>query len=176
MSTMSQINYLTYPEFIFSHVKYELWISGHDPYLKKVSCDLFNSYMTKLSEVAMPAKKQQQLQNSNGYQKIEFVNINLSKAEKTQFKSWFSEHEVEIPRLVTVFVAAGYKLSLKWDNENDCFIATSTCNDETMENGGKALSSRSDNWVEAIALNIFKTDVLSENGIWESSGKGNSWG
>lgn len=124
----------------------------------------------------MPAKKQQQQQNNSNYRQIEFVNINLSKAEKTQFKSWFAEHQAEIPTLMTAFIAQGYKLSLKWDNENECFIATSTCTDEGMENSGKALSSRSDDWVEAIALNYFKTDILSEGGVWESSGRGNSWG
>jgi hypothetical protein len=173
---MSNIAYLTYPEFIFAHFKYELWVSGHDPYQKKTACDLFNSYMQKLSEVVMPAKKQQQQSNGNNWQKIEFVNINLSKAEKTQFKSWFTENEAELPRLLSVFIAAGYKTSLKWDNENDCFIATATCVDESLENSGKALSSRSDNWLEALALNYFKTDVLSEKGVWESSGRGNSWG
>lgn len=125
----------------------------------------------------MPQGKKQQQQNSAPqWQKVEFVNINLSKAEKTQFKSWYSENQATLPELLTRFIAAGYKLSIKWDNENDCFIATSTCSDETMENGGKALSSRSDDWLEAIALNLFKTDVLSENGVWEASGKGNSWG
>lgn len=123
----------------------------------------------------MPAKKQQ---NSNGrsWDKIEFVNINLSKAEKTQFKSWFADNQAEIPRLASVFIGAGYKMSLKWDNSNECFIATATCDDESLSNYGKALSSRSDDWVEAIALNIFKTDVLSEEGVWEGNGKGNSWG
>lgn len=124
----------------------------------------------------MPAKKQQNQNSAQQWAKVEFVNINLSKAEKTQFKSWYSENQAALPELMTRFIAAGYKLSLKWDNENDCFIATSTCTDETMENGGKALSSRSDDWLEAIALNLFKTDVISEDGVWEHSGKGNSWG
>lgn len=173
---MSSIAYLTFPEFIFAHTRYELWIAGSDPYLKKTACDLFNSYMKSLSEVVMPAKKQQQQNSRPQWDKIEFVNINLSKAEKTQFKAWFSENQPELPRLLSVFISAGYKTSLKWDNENACFIATATCTDEGLENSGKALSSRSDDWIEALALNLFKTDVLSENGIWEASGKGNSWG
>lgn len=173
---MSNIAYLTYPEFIFAHFKYEVLVAGHDPYLKKTACDLFNSYMHKLSEVVMPQNKKQQQNSQQQWQKVEFVNINLSKSEKTQFKAWYSENQAELPRLLTAFIAAGYKLSIKWDNENACFIATSTCIDESLNNSGKALSSRSDDWLEAIALNLFKTDVLSEDGTWESSGKGNSWG
>lgn len=124
----------------------------------------------------MPAKKQQQQQNNNNNWKVDFVNINLSKAEKTQFKAWYAENQSELPRLLSVFIAAGYKTSIKWDNENECFIATATCIDESLENSGKALSSRSDDWVEALALNLFKTDVISDKGVWEASGKGNSWG
>lgn len=125
----------------------------------------------------MPQKKQQNTSNNGqNWRKIEFVNINLSKAEKTQFKSWFSDNEAEIPRLAAAFIAQGYKTSMKWDNENECFIVTATCEDDTMPNGGKAMSSRSDNWVEAVALNIWKTDVLCDGGIWEGTAKGNSWG
>lgn len=173
---MSNIAYLTYPEFIFAHVKYELWVAGKSPFERQFACELFNSYSYRLSEVTMPAKKAQQIKQQPEYQKIEFVNINLSAQEKQHFKSWYHEHESEIPSLATAFIAQGYKLSLKYDGENECFIATSTCQDETMPNGGKALSSRSDDWIEALALNIYKTDVVSEDGTWESSGRSNSWG
>lgn len=124
----------------------------------------------------MPANKRKPDNNGQNWSKVDFVNINLSKVEKTQFKAWFSENQAELPRLLSVFMAAGYKTSLKWDNSNECFIATVVCEDDSLENSGKALSSRSDDWVEALALNLFKTDVISEKGVWEASGKGNSWG
>jgi len=173
---MCEKTFKTFPEFIFAHTKYELWLANREPYLMKTACDLFNSYMINLSEMILPMAKKQAQNNQQQWAKIEFVNINLSKQEKTQFKSWYTEIQAELPRLVAVFIAAGYKQSIKWDNENDCFIATATCVDDSLENSGKALSSRSDDWMEAIALNVFKTDVLSEKGVWEASGKGNSWG
>lgn len=125
----------------------------------------------------MPQKKQQQQSNNRKpYADIQFCNINLSTAEKKQFKSWFEEHRTEIHTYAAAMTSTGYKLSIKWDNEHACFIATITCTDEAMENGGKALSSRSDDWLEAIALNIFKTDVVAEDGVWENSQSGSSWG
>lgn len=174
---MYQTTYLTYPEFIFAHIKYELWVAGIHPYERKTACDLFNSYMCSLSEVIMPQGKAQKIDNGRqNWTKTEFVNINLSKSEKTQFKSWFSDNQAELPRLLAVFITQGYKVSLKWDEGNGCFIATVICEDTSMENGGKALSSRSDDWVEALALNLFKTDVISDKGIWSASGAGNNWG
>ncbi|GJQ33883.1 MAG: hypothetical protein HBSAPP04_27220 [Ignavibacteriaceae bacterium] len=174
---MSNIAYLTYPEFILAHVKYEMWVAGYDPYLKKTACDMFNSYMHKLSEVVMPQKKQQNNDNNRqNWTKVEFVNINLSKSEKTQFKSWYADNQAELPMLLTAFLSAGYKTSMKYDFENSCFIVTAICEDDGLPNHGKALTSRSDDWLEALALNLFKTDVLSPDGVWETSGKGNSWG
>lgn len=174
---MSMANYLTFPEFIFAHFRYQVWIANKQPYEMKEACDLFNRYQEQLRGCIMSAKKQAQQQSNNRFNSnIQFCNINLSAAEKKQFKSWFNEHQSEIPTYAAAMTAQGYKLSIKWDNEHECFIATITCTDESMTNGGKALSSRSSDWLEAIALNIFKTDVIAEDGVWESSQSGNNWG
>jgi len=166
----------TFPEFIFTHFRYELYCAGIEPYQRKVACDMFNSYQHKLEESIMPQKKQNNGNNGQSWNKVEFVNINLSNGEKKQFKSWFEENHTAIPELAAAMTGQGYKLSIKWDNGNSCFIATVTCDDESLDNNGKALSSRSNDWMEAIALNIFKTDVVCEDGKWGEGTRGNSWG
>lgn len=123
----------------------------------------------------MPTKNQKP-NNNNNWKQVTFCNINLSVAERKQFKSWYEENQTAIPELSAAFTSQGYKLSIKWDNGNDCFIATVTCENDHSENNGKALSSRSGDWMEAIALNLFKTEVLCENGVWPAESRGNSWG
>jgi hypothetical protein len=123
----------------------------------------------------MPAKKAnkaKQWQDNN----VEFVNIRLNNKQKETFKSWFADNERELPNLLAVFLAAGYKMSLKYDADHECYIASATCFDDSMENHNKCLTSRSQDWLEAMALNLYKTDVLSEDGIWESSSTGSDWG
>jgi hypothetical protein len=123
----------------------------------------------------MPAKKQNKAQQWRN-DSVEFVNIRLTVKQKETFKAWFLENESELPNLLAVFLTAGYKLSLKFDSEHNCYIASATCFDDSMENHNKCLSSRSQDWLEAMALNLYKTDVLSEDGVWESSAVGSDWG
>jgi len=166
----------TFPEFIFTHFRYELFCAESDPYQKKIACDMFNSYQHKLGEAIMARKYEKPDNGGQNWKSVDFVYINLSTAEKKQFKSWFNENQSAVPELSASMTAQGYKLSIKWDNGNGCFIATVTCDNDGLPNKGKALSSRSDNWLEAIALNIFKTDVCAQDGRWPETSTGNNWG
>ena len=114
--------------------------------------------------------------NNGGYNNITFVNVPLGNKDKAQFKSWFSDNERELPNLLATFIASGYKLSVKWDIDNQCYIATFTCDATGLTNHAKALSSRSNDWLEAIALGLWKTDVLCEDGRWPTEKQGFNWG
>src|SRR5574338_1165560 len=140
------------------------------------ACDLFNRYQSKLEKMIMPSKINRNDNQNGNWRKVDFVNINLSNAEKKQFKSWYEENQAAIPELAAAMTGQGYKLSIKWDNSNSCFIATVTCEGDGLPNDGKALSSRSGDFMEAVALNIFKTDVVSDDGVWPETSRGNSWG
>lgn len=173
---------MTYPEFLIHNLRY--WehhkVFPYDKYhvepsRSKFFLDMLETALHRLECAMSPAKKAKANKQTD-YANIEFVNINLTVKQKDTFKSWYAEVETELPNLLAAFIGAGYKTAIRFDNENECFIVSSTCIDESMENGGKCLTSRSDDWLEALALNLYKTDTISENGIWESSSNGKNWG
>lgn len=172
----------TFPETLFSLIRYyeTHWIypfSGQKPKHPQSIwyIEYINRQLSKLECAVMPTKranKAKQWRNDN----VEFVNINLNKAQKEHFRGWFMENEKELPNLLAIFMSAGYKISLKYDTEHECYISTATCFDSSMENYNKALSSRSADWFEAMALTLWKTDVLCEDGVWENSAREDNWG
>jgi hypothetical protein len=109
------------------------------------------------------------------FKKIEFVSIQLTADEKLAFKGWYETNLSESELLLETFIQSGYKTSIVWDTNKDCFIASSTCTNDKSKNYDKCLTSRSNNWLEALMLNLWKTDVLSKKGVWEATTKDN-WG
>lgn len=173
---------MNYPMFLIANLRFweHRYIFPWGEYEEKpfhgwYFLDMLETAIERL-ECAIMTKKQVQQRRNFDNSKIEFVNINLSKKERDQFKAWYTELETEIPRLIAVFMSQGYKIGIRYDTENECYICSATCFDDSMENHGKCLTSRSADWLEAMALNLFKTDVMSPDGIWESTTSGSNWG
>lgn len=104
-----------------------------------------------------------------------FVQYTLSKTEETAFKKWWQENSPDAVVYLAEVVNSGYKFSASWDNSNDCYIATFTCLDERSQNYCLIMSSRSDDFWEAIGINLYKHLVLfSESGYPVKSS--NAWG
>lgn len=130
----------------------------------------------KLEEFLMPAKYRK-----NGSARYEdtgysFAHINISPELKKQFKAWFSESAEGFEELCAAFLLSGHKQSVSWNDHDDCYIASLTCNDSQDANYKLILTSRSDNWLEAILLNIFKASVCSAGEPWPRVGEHNKWG
>jgi hypothetical protein len=107
---------------------------------------------------------------------IEFVNYKMDAAEKKAFKSWYkNEPSIYHTELINL-VAAGYKSSVSYSDELECFTHSLTCQDETSPNYNKCLTSRSDDYWEAMAISMFKHLQLSEGGIWVFESAKNNWG
>lgn len=106
---------------------------------------------------------------------FQFVSYTLSKSEKVAFSKWWEEKASDAFVFVSEVVNSGYKVSLSWDAENDCYIATFTCMEKKSPNYCLVMSSRSDDLWEAIGINLYKHYVLfSESGYPVKTS--NSWG
>lgn len=97
---------------------------------------------------------------------IEMIQFKLNADELEAFDVWIQAKTFKFDDRVTEHLVNQHKVGVSWDARNDCFIASSTGRGDTNKNSGLCLLSRSSNWQEAIALNLFKADVVYANGIW----------
>jgi len=101
-----------------------------------------------------------------------FVNIKLSELQKAEFKLWYETRADEAGILLRNFLNAGGKLSIIFDREHDSFVVTYT--GALMGNSADrfAVSSRSSDLNEALAIMAWKHDYLAEGdyGNWRPFG------
>lgn len=110
------------------------------------------------------------------FSKIEFINRNLKEEEAKAFETWAKSENERLPDILGQIMVDDYKVSCNWDDRNQCYIATFTGKDTQRINDNKALSSRSDDWFEALAMNAYKHLVLFKGGKWEGETTKNNWG
>ena len=114
--------------------------------------------------------------NQSNWNKIEFINVTLTEPQKKEFKTWAKENSPSLADDLGQVMVDDYRVSLVWDDNNQCFIATFTGKVEQTTNADKALSSRSDDWYEAMALTLYKHKVLFSGKAWTGDSTKNNWG
>lgn len=125
---------------------------------------LFNIKM----EQKLMAKRGNSRRNSRSENNMpEFVNYQLNEEEKREFDAWKGGASKQFDDLMESFLADFHKLSVSWDDYNQCFIATATCKDEESDNFNRCLTGRSDTWGEAILVLWFKMTVIFNSGEWK---------
>lgn len=135
---------------------------------------LFNFLLTWESVVMKNSNKQNK--QAASWNKIEFITRSMDETEAASFKQWVKSVDKEASTMIQDAMLDDYKLSVTWDDNNECFIATLTGKQEQRSNADKALSSRSDDWYEAIMLTLYKHHVLFNGGKWSGSSQKNNWG
>jgi hypothetical protein len=94
---------------------------------------------------------------------IDFINIYLSEDEQQKFHDWSISKDRgfdDFEELLGLLVNAGYKISIKPDYDNDCYVV-STTGEENTPNHNCCVSSRSDDLEEALMLAYYKVAVIS---------------
>jgi len=107
---------------------------------------------------------------------IEFVNVTLNESQRKDFKAWYATSFESLADEIGQVMVDDYRVSCNWDDNNQCFIATFTGKTDNRANPSRALSSRADNWFEALGINLFKHTVLFKSGEWDGEGVKNNWG
>lgn len=111
-----------------------------------------------------------------GFNQTEFVNRNLLEDEAKAFVAWFKTENERIPDMLGQIMVNEIKVSCTWNDANQCYIATFTGKEDHKYNPFKALSSRSDDWFEALAMTAYKHLILFRGGKWEGDTVKNNWG
>lgn len=130
-------------------------------FVKRVQRTLDN-----IQEFIMP-KKAKSGSNGNGFPMTEFVHYKLNAQEKKDFVAWKSKHADNLETFMVDMMQKGYKMSVSFDDTNDCWIGSATCKDEGSGNHNKCLTSRSDAWYDALLMNVFKTTELCNDMLWD---------
>jgi len=108
-----------------------------------------------------------------------YVNVNLTAEQKEDYSAWVVSEDVGYWEAFEDAVAEGLKFGLSWDAGNSCYIATFTGCGCVGINKRCCLTARSGQYLDAIALLVFKHVVLA-GGDWSSyrprRGQFDSWG
>lgn len=107
---------------------------------------------------------------------ITFVTIRLDKEQAAAFGVWQNTKSVDFELELADFMSKGWKTSITWDGNNDCYIVSSTCKDDRNVNLNTCVTSRSTSWYEAMLLNVYKVVILYKNGKLPTETTENNWG
>lgn len=96
-----------------------------------------------------------------------FVQCNLSPLDKALYDQWYGENHEHIDRLIDEHLGSGLKLSVVFDGAHNSYIASYTGRPNTDEAFAFrcTLSARSGEYMEALALLVYKHNVVM-GGDW----------
>lgn len=106
----------------------------------------------------------------------EFINLRIDSETKAEFDKWARQHAEDYFVDFHQLIVAGWKHSLSWDDANQCFIASMTCNSEGSRYYRKVFTGRADAPDEAILLVLYKVLVIAPNADLSSIKSLNNWG
>lgn len=101
-----------------------------------------------------------------------FVNIPVSDADKEKFGFWFTEAEPVMIDTLSELMWSGLKLSVVFDGENDCFIATLTGKPHPDVDFRCAMSARHSSLPLALGLLLYKHFILADQDWSQFTQKG----
>lgn len=103
---------------------------------------------------------------------IEFVNIDWEDRHEAEFEDWVITHKEDWHNHVASMCADLYKFGLAWDDDNATYIVSVTCKDDRGINANKCFTARSDDWVEALQIAVFKHEVITKEDWGKARKKG----
>ena len=126
----------------------------------------------------MPSKRKGEngKDNNSWNQNVTYAAVNLTEADKDAFSSWLTNVAEDFGSALTRVLEDLYRVTLKVDVNNNCYMCTWTQQDFKHRNANLTIISRSDDPEEAFWLNIYKVYVLYENQRLPSQQEANTWG
>ncbi len=105
-----------------------------------------------------------------------FAQCDLTEADKPAFTNWLKGVEQDFVTLLGVVANDGYRVGVKTDFNNSCYMVTFTQQDVKHVNNGIILTSRSDDIDEAFFLCMYKAYVLYEGQRLPTQSERPFWG
>lgn len=110
------------------------------------------------------------------FQDFSFVEMRLDKSARAEFQAYVAASSNELWDDLRGMLQSGYKLSVTYQSNNDCFLASLTCKGDGDPNEGLVLTSRSDDMIDAVLLGVYKTTVLCKDNTWPRDRQADNWG
>jgi hypothetical protein len=108
---------------------------------------------------------------------VSFADVTLLKADEDAYLKWISGVSQDLHTLMSRVVEDGWKVSVRGDVENECIVVSWTNIEPKHVNANICVTSRSDDWGEAMFLNAYKVFVIWEGQRLPTRGeKRNNWG
>lgn len=105
-----------------------------------------------------------------------FAAVKITAELKPEYDIWLEVNGKDADNLIAISQGDGWKMSSRWDNENDCYINSLTMIDEDDKNYDVCVVSRSDNFFEAYMLNHYKIYVLYDKKKLPTEREKENWG
>ena len=134
-----------------------------------------NDKITYMGELIMPARSSK---SGTGvpFAPTEFINVRLNQRQKEDFVVWSSRKAEDVALDVAGFISEGHKIGITWDLNNTCWIVSATCKVPGDPNENCCLTSRSDDWYEAMVMCVFKDRVIGKDVPWRDMQEDTNWG
>ncbi len=107
--------------------------------------------------------------NTKKIEKVPFSDIvwvidNLSNDELAMHDKEPMKAEDGVLKL-SELVELGFKVSVKWDDYNDCMMISAVCDDKRYDNAGLAVSARGDDLIDCVSILVFKVFVVADSDL-----------
>lgn len=114
--------------------------------------------MTRSKANGKPAEKQKATWNTT------FVDIPLTGQTEEEIYGHFKSTE-GVYEAATELLESGYRLGFSYNPQNDAFICSVTCKDESSENANQTFTAFAGSWFDALLVALYKHRVVA-GGVW----------
>jgi hypothetical protein len=134
------------------------------------------AYHWRYTYVANPKRQPTQEKKSWQNQQSVFAKCELTKADSEAFLNWTTGLEKDFATALSDVTQDLWRVSLKVDVNNNCYMASFTQQDFKNVNANVVLTSRSDDLEEAFWMCVYKIYVLWEGQRLPTEAESRSWG
>jgi hypothetical protein len=107
---------------------------------------------------------------------VDFAALKLNAEQKKAFQGWVKEQQAHEIDPLFELVPNGWKLSVSFDAENDCYIVSLTQRDEDDINHNICVVSRSGDPYEALWIGFYKISVMADGKKLPTEAVDDNWG
>jgi len=113
---------------------------------------------------------------ANNWGNMTFVDFRLNLSDHAAYEDWYTQNSKKLDGMVDDLLADGYKLSISPDFDNQCTIVTIISKDPKSVNGEACFTTRSELWLDALSLALYKHYIVAEDTVWPTDKGNRSWG
>jgi hypothetical protein len=138
----------------------------HFSYSREMAIQSFNRYTEEIYDMATKMKKALASKpvKQQEFEWKGFVNVSLTADQKEAYKAW-DIHDDDVWDGLAQYCAAGYKINLSFNKQNDKFNCTGTGQPSSGPNNGYAVSAFANTPYEAARVWLFKVSSVLPD-IW----------